>query len=99
MSRNAGWIPGTMRDKLMGMTEIERQALKGGAVAIEPLAVRLPDAVRISGLSRSELYRRAARGEIKFLKCGTSTLVDVSSLRAAVAGLPRAELRPEKGVR
>ena len=76
----------------MGMTEVERRALKGG-IEVEPIAVRLPEATRISGFSRSELYRRAARGEIVFLKCGASTLVDVGSLRAAVASLPRAVIR------
>jgi hypothetical protein len=76
----------------MGMTDVERRALKGGC-DVETIAVRLPDATRISGFSRSELYRRAARGEIVFLKCGASTLVDVASLRAAVASLPRAVIR------
>jgi hypothetical protein len=76
----------------MGMTEVERRALKGG-FEVETIAVRLPEATRISGFSRSELYRRAARGEIVFLKCGASTLVDVASLRATVASLPRAVIR------
>jgi hypothetical protein len=79
----------------MGMTDIERRALKGGLV-IEPFAVRIPDAIRMSGLSRSELYRRAARGQVVFLKCGTSTLVDVPSLRATLATLPRAVIGPAK---
>jgi hypothetical protein len=72
----------------MGMTDIERRLLKGGR-----LAVRLPEATFISGFSRSELYRRAARGEIIFLKCGGSTLVDLESLGAAVATLPRAVIK------
>jgi hypothetical protein len=76
----------------MGMTDIERQLLKGG-YSIEPMAVRLPEASRISGFSRSELYRRAARGEVIFLKSGSTTLVDLGSLKAAVAALPRAIIR------
>jgi hypothetical protein len=88
----------------MGMTVPERRALMGGTLSsveaitppFEPLAVRLPEASRISGFSRSELYRRAARGEIILLKCGKSTLVDVPSLRAAVAALPRASIRMVK---
>jgi hypothetical protein len=64
--------------------------------ATEPLAVRLPEAVRLSGLSRSELYRRASRGEIVLLKCGASTLVDMNTLRAVVAALPRAAIRLAK---
>jgi hypothetical protein len=76
----------------MGMTEVDKRSLRGGTFN-ERLAVRLPEATRISGFSRSELYRRAARGEIVFLKCGASTLVDMASLQAAVASLPRAVIR------
>lgn len=79
---------------MTGMTDIETRPLKGGHGArLERLAVRLPEACYISGFSRSELYRRAARGDIIFLKCGTTTLVDVESLRAAVASLPHATIK------
>jgi hypothetical protein len=89
------------------MTDIERRALKGGTTfpanvgapappaltpSIEPIAVRLADAIRISGFSRSDLYRRASRGEIIFLKCGSRVLVEYASLKAAIAGLPRAQI-------
>jgi len=89
----------------MGMTEIEPRALTGDALAdfvrypspqSAPLAVRIPEATRISGFSRSEIYRRAGRGEIILLKCGKSTLVDMASLRSAVSTLPRAAIRPPK---
>lgn len=59
----------------------------------EPLAYRFPEAERVSGLSRSEIYRRAGRGEIIILKCGRSSLVDAASLKAVVASLPRARIR------
>ena len=78
---------------VMSMKDVERRLLSGGATYIEPIAVRLPQAIQISGFSRSEIYRRAARGEITLLKCGSSTLVDMASLRGAVAGLPRANIR------
>jgi hypothetical protein len=58
----------------------------------EPLAVTLPEATRLSGFSRSELYRRASRGEIKFLKNNSRVLVDYQSLKATVAALPAAQL-------
>jgi hypothetical protein len=76
----------------MEMTDVGRRALRG-AGEVEPMAVRLPEATRVSGFSRSELYRRAGRGEIVFLKCGATTLVDLASLRAAVMSLPRAVIR------
>ena len=79
---------------MTGMTDVEKRLLKGGGgTRWDRLAVRLPEATHLSGFSRSELYRRAARGEIIFLKCGTTTLVDLESLRAAVASLPRASIK------
>jgi hypothetical protein len=76
------------------MTDVEKALLRGGSVAqFERLAVRLPEATYITGFSRSELYRRAARGEVIFLKSGNTTLVDVPSLQAAVASLPRAVIK------
>ena len=89
----------------MGMTDIERHALKGNTqVAIvppdtrlpDPIALRIPEAIRISALSRSEIYRRASRGEIVLLKCGNSTLVEYRSLLATMTSLPRASIRPTK---
>jgi hypothetical protein len=77
---------------MTGMTDVERKLLKGGSQQ-ERLAVRLPEATYISGLSRSELYRRAARGQLVFLKSGASTLVTMESLRAAIASLPRATIK------
>jgi hypothetical protein len=78
----------------MELTDFEKRPLKGGMDSqFERLTVRVPEASYISGLSRSELYRRAARGEVVFLKCGASTLVDLQSLRATVASLPRASIK------
>ncbi len=92
----------------MGMTNDERRALKGNirlgsgnftaptvadVTPLEPIAMRIPEATRFSGFSRSEIYRRAGTGEIILRKCGATTLVDVTSLRSAVAALPRAVIR------
>lgn len=86
----------------MGMTDVDRRALKGDSLTAfatpappqpDPLTVRIAEAARISGFSRSEIYRRAGRGEIILLKCGKSTLVDMASLRAAVVALPHASIR------
>jgi hypothetical protein len=74
-----------------------RRVPRDGA-EFEPLAVRLPVASRLSGFSRSELYRRAARGEIVFLKSGSTTLVDMASLRCAVSSLPRAVIRKSPAI-
>lgn len=82
----------------MGMTDEERRRLKksGGGVSLEPLAAPIPDACRISGLSRSEIYRRLAAGDIHALKSGSRTLILMESLRAHLASLPAATFRCPK---
>lgn len=63
------------------------------AAAQAPIMLRIPDAVRMSGLSRSGLYRAWHAGDIALVKAGTSTLVDGASLRAYLARLPRIQPR------
>lgn len=48
----------------------------------EPISVRIPEAVRLTGLSRSRLYELMKAREIEFVKVGSSTLILVESLRA-----------------
>jgi hypothetical protein len=60
---------------------------------LQPLALPLARAVAWSGLSRSTIYRMAAQGRVRLMKCGRSTLVDAASLRAVVAALPPAAVR------
>ena len=50
----------------------------------EPISVRIPVAIAMTGFSRSRLYELIASGEIEIAKDGASTLVIVSSLRASV---------------
>jgi hypothetical protein len=56
------------------------------------LAGTIRTATAVSGLSRSAIYREAARGNIVLLKLGRTTLVDMESVRAFLAGLPRAAI-------
>lgn len=49
-----------------------------------PLSVRISAAVRLTGISRSTLYKHIAAGEIETAKVGASTLVMFESLRAFV---------------
>lgn len=51
---------------------------------IEPISVKIPEAVRFTGLSRSRLYELMRSGDIEFVKVGNSTLVLVESLRAFI---------------
>ena len=74
----------------IGRLVSELKTLNGGLPPRDPLAVAIPEAVRLSGLSRSELYRRMGDGRIQAVKAGTRTLVLMESLRAHLESLPRA---------
>lgn len=67
---------------------IERspRALKAGAVAlpIEPLTVRIPVAIQLTGIGRSKLYELIKSGDVETVKIGTATLVTMASLRRLV---------------
>lgn len=56
------------------MAQVERPA-------VEPISVRIPEAGRLTGLSRSRLYELMKSGDIEFAKVGSSTLILVDSLR------------------
>ncbi|MCK8784138.1 helix-turn-helix domain-containing protein [Roseomonas sp. NAR14] len=58
--------------------------------AAGPLVVPLPQAPLVTGLSRTAIYRAARKGQIKLLKNGRSTLVDMASVRAFLDSLPTA---------
>ncbi len=63
------------------------------AMATKPLALRIPQAIRVSGISRSGLYRLAASGDVVFLKCGRCTLVEFASLEAVIGKLPKVKVK------
>ncbi len=77
----------------MGMTEEDRRRLKGGVSTIDAIAAPISEACRISGLSRSEIYRRLATGDIRAVKSGSRTLILVDSLAEHLARLPPATFR------
>ncbi|WP_066816895.1 helix-turn-helix domain-containing protein [Sphingomonas mali] len=66
------------------MTEIGRPTPEAARATIEPISVRIPDAVRMTGLSRSRIYQLIATGDVEAAKVGRSTVVLVASLRALV---------------
>jgi excisionase family DNA binding protein len=47
----------------------------------EPISVKIPEAVRLTGLSRSRIYELMKSGAIEYAKVGSSTLILVESLR------------------
>lgn len=46
----------------------------------EPISVKIPEAVRLSGLSRSRIYELMKSGDIEYAKIGSSTVIFVDSL-------------------
>lgn len=53
---------------------------------LEPISVRIPEAVRLTGLIRSRLYELMKTRDIEFVKVGHSTLILVDSLRGFIDG-------------
>jgi hypothetical protein len=77
------------------MTGVANRALKGGAISIEPLAVSIADAIALSGLSRSEIYRRIGSGQLEARKATPRrTVIIFASLKRHLAALPSANVRP-----
>jgi excisionase family DNA binding protein len=60
----------------------------------EPLNLTMNQAIDMSRLSRSTLYRLAAAGTIPFVKAGSRTLVPFQSLKHYLTTLPAANIRP-----
>jgi len=48
------------------------------------ISVKIPEAVRLTGLSRSRIYELMRTGDIEYAKVGSSTLILVDSLRSFV---------------
>ena len=53
-----------------------------------PLNLQIPEAVEVSGLSRSRIYEALKLGELRAIKAGRRTLIPFSELEAYLASLP-----------
>ena len=62
----------------------------------QPEYARIPETCRLFGVSRAWLYREAGAGRVRMLKLNSSTLVDLSSVRAVLSELPTARIRPPR---
>ena len=51
---------------------------------LEPLTVRIPVAVQLTGNGRSKLYELIAAGEVDAVNIGALTLITVASLRRLI---------------
>ena len=56
--------------------------------ALEPFAVRIPEACRLIGIGRSKLYELIAEGTIEIVKIGSVTVVPVAQLKALAGVKP-----------
>ncbi|MCW0197391.1 MAG: helix-turn-helix domain-containing protein [Sphingopyxis sp.] len=52
-----------------------------GILPTEPIGVRVPVAVKLTGISRSTLYELIGAGEIEAVKVGRSTFIRYVSLK------------------
>ena len=68
-------------------TQFDLFAQRSDPLPIEPMTVRISMAIRITGIGRSKIYELIKAGEIETVKVGTSTLLNVESLRRLV--MPR----------
>jgi hypothetical protein len=60
---------------------------------VSPMMVSIAEARRISGMSRSELYRRLAANKFMAVKSGSRTLIVLDSLIVHLKSLPAATFR------
>lgn len=60
--------------------------------SIRPITVRIPDAAKMLGLSRSRIYELITSGDIEVIKLGRATLVPVAGLEALIERLKREQL-------
>jgi excisionase family DNA binding protein len=51
---------------------------------MEPIAVRILEAVRLTGIGRSKLYELIASGDIETVKIGSCTLIPMASLHRLI---------------
>ncbi|MDF7773769.1 helix-turn-helix domain-containing protein [Sphingomonas sp. AOB5] len=56
------------------------------------MTVRIPEATRMLGISRSRVYELITSGDIEVIKLGRSTLVPVAGLHALVQRLREEQL-------
>ena len=50
----------------------------------DPISVRVPQAIAMTGFSRSRIYELIKSGELEIAKDGNCTFIPVASLRAAI---------------
>ena len=62
-------------------------------MSITPRYATIPDWCAISGMGRSSSYEALGRGDLKAIKLGVRTLIDVEAGLAWLGSMPAAEIR------
>jgi excisionase family DNA binding protein len=52
---------------------------------VEPLTVTVPEALRLTGLGRTSLYRLIEEKKLRRVKVGARTLIDFATIKKLVA--------------
>jgi len=58
-----------------------------------PIALSIPDAIRVSGMSRTSIYEALKRGDLSARKAGRRTLISFADLQAYLDSLPSYQAR------
>ncbi|MCA3632094.1 MAG: helix-turn-helix domain-containing protein [Methylobacterium sp.] len=53
-----------------------------------PITVTIPEAVKVTGISRTSIYEALKRGDLTAKKAGRRTLISYPDLQAFLASLP-----------
>jgi hypothetical protein len=78
----------------MGHTEEMKKALKGsGSSSYEPAFCSIENWCILSGMSRRSTYERLGTGDLKAVKFGSKTLLDVEFNLAWLRSLPPAVIK------
>ena len=71
----------------------EKHALVVDSTVSEPLGLSVAETSRVTGLSRTVIYRALGSGELEAKKAGAHTLITFASIKRYWASLPNADIR------
>lgn len=63
---------------------MEMSSIATAVVPLEPLAVTVPEAARLLGVSAALVYEMIARGELKAVRLGRRLVVPIANLRELI---------------
>ena len=63
---------------------------------VEPYAISISEAVRLSGIGRSSIYQAIRRGELSIRKSGRRSLILTADLQRWLSELPTGEARHDR---